>query len=382
MAVFGRIVLLIMMFERHSFTSLEMPDPMYGTPPNPDNTTTHEYLGINMTEYLLTLLPSNLLDQLESKMMWEVINTYCPNVPNCSIATNNSHFVSGCCLNCECGDDCFVKGNCCHDKESDGEPIEGIHPKTFDGKSCITAYMPPVNTFYRVKQHHYLLKVTCIDLEDFENVYHCTQPNLEHLLDVTPVTSMESGISYGNKFCAACNNDDANLTNWKQTLECGDINNIPGNMLTPSFTEQDMFRAVYVHGQCSLTWSPPDDSDVEHCFPVELIYASCPQYTPAILNELCTGDNSPFIPYAGEMFHYRNMFCLACNLFENIEVLEKPLTPSMWCPAMPNENYVMSSDFIMHLNMNVLASLPTDPDWEDPHEGCDNGFIYNKELVC
>ena len=378
MAVIRRILFLITcMFASRCSYSRNMQDSFVATtPPNPEPTTI-DYNDTDSANYILKMLPTDLLDRLENNMMWEVINTYCPLLSNCSMATNNRYFVTGCCLNCECGDDCFVKGNCCHDKESDGEPIENIRRTTIDGRACVTV---DIASRYWQDLKSYLLKVTCTNFENTNTVNHCQLPLSYELADMTPVTSLESGMSYTNKFCAACNNDDANLTYWEQKLDCGGINNIPAGLLTPGFSDQDIYYTLYMHRQCLISWRPPDDHPgVEECFPVETIFSSCPPYAPAILQKLCMGHEAPFIPYAGETFLYKNMFCLACNIWDFYEQLV-PAIDVNDCPARRNQQ-PLSPDFVILLNMNALSSLPADMVGRNQDEECDEGFIYNKDLV-
>lgn len=104
------------------------------------SSTTPSYYYDGLTHF--DILPSEFVNSLQNNKSWDVISSYCPDVKECYSNLNKlSGNLSGCCLKCDCSEDCFAKGNCCHDKEKERFQREDSGKYTSDGMTCVSVYL-------------------------------------------------------------------------------------------------------------------------------------------------------------------------------------------------------------------------------------------------
>jgi len=332
------------------------------------------------SEDLLVLLPDYLIEGLEDNKTWEVVNRLCPSIQTCQQlepgTDSREELTSDCCLKCQCDDECFAKGNCCHDK--------GALAQTVDGRTCV-----PVDLLIREGSYHthlsrnsYLLKQTCVIAlvdESIESRTRCMFPEEFNIDDITPVTSSITLVNYRNKFCAACNNDDVDLLPWEQELSCSHKNDLPPELFNGYLTKQERFDIIRARGMCSIKWTSFNDSNVTPCYRVTQLYSECPPYAPDRLKQLCSSDDSPFIPYLGLRYRYKNMFCLACNIMSFKEPLGVPYGR---CIIWDLISLPIVSTFIAVMDMTGSSTDANGASERPLLPKCDNGLLYNEDLVC
>ena len=342
------------------------------------------------SEDLLVLLPDYLIEGLEDNKTWEVVNRLCPSIQTCQQlepgTDSREELTSDCCLKCQCDDECFAKGNCCHDKVELAKTLKNDTGSfTVDGRTCV-----PVDLLIREGSYHthlsrnsYLLKQTCVIAlvdESIESNTRCMFPEEFNIDDITPVTSSITLVNYRNKFCAACNNDDADLLPWEQELSCSHKNDLPPELFNGYLTKQERFDIIRARGMCSIKWTSFNDSNVTPCYRVTQLYSECPPYAPDRLKQLCSSDDSPFIPYLGVRYRYKNMFCMACNIMSFNEHVQ--VTTLNRCHSLDLIMQPIVSRFTAFLNMNGLASASDGATEHTSLHKCDNGQLYNEDLVC
>ena len=342
------------------------------------------------SEDLLVLLPDYLIEGLEDNKTWEVVNRLCPSIQTCQQlepgTDSREELTSDCCLKCQCDDECFAKGNCCHDKVELAKTLKNDTGSfTVDGRTCV-----PVDLLIREGSYHthlsrnsYLLKQTCVIAlvdESIESRTRCMFPEEFNIDDITPVTSSITLVNYRNKFCASCNNDDADLLPWEQEVSCTDKNDLPPELFNGYLTKQESFDIIRARGMCSIKWTSFNDSNVTPCYRVTQLYSECPPYAPDRLKQLCSSEDSPFIPYLGVRYRYKNMFCMACNIMSFNEHVQ--VTTLNRCHSLDLIMQPIVSRFTAFLNMNGLASASDGATEHTSLHKCDNGQLYNEDLVC
>jgi len=374
--------------------SLKLTCSLTSTPMSP--TTAPEDVKTDL--YLLEALPAWFVDNLLNNNTWDTVEALCPSVGKCKseVEYYDEYMYpqfSGCCMSCKCGEECFSEGTCCYDKETrrreetEEHLIDQIGRNNIYGLVCVTPYLPATVEGIpssKTIQSSYLLKQTCELPDGFvsstDDLHRCYNPNENSIEDMTPVTSQTTAVNYRNIFCAACNNDTTTLKSWEQALNCYTVDDLPDELFLFSFSKQAVYTLIRNDGKCSITWMPDIDSniDVRMCINVQRMYISCPAYAPEILKQLCAAKEALYLPYFGESGLYKNMFCLACNLMENTEVIQIP-TINTLCPGFMESDDIQSG-FILLLDLMSMTSQATvDPPVENI---CSRlGDTYIEELV-
>lgn len=341
------------------------------------------------------MLPQDLVSSIRDNKSWEGILTYCPAVRSCysdNVFGNTNVYAQtdgagwGCCVPCDCSEDCFAKGNCCHDKEEERFRRNDSVTFTSDGMTCVSVYqigqysLEIQDTFFR---YHVMLQQKCLNAEtedtaNSENVMRCHFPSGEYVDDVTPVTSATSLVSYRNKYCAACNNDSDNILTWQQHVLCEINNDMPYNLFKRDASKQEIYQAIRTTTDCAIQWVPNNANiTVSGCLSATELHASCPYGTEAFLEILCTGLDAPFIPYYGAMSLYRNIFCAACNMYGQFKDYVNGSCPYLGTIGQPS-----TLVFSALLDLSQLKDgLQNDPE-TTVEDRCLDGLTYNEVMVC
>lgn len=335
----------------------------------------------SLPEYLLTHLKNNLTN--------EAIQGYCPLLKTCyktQVPPVEEETGEGCCISCDCDDDCFARASCCYDKEPERyrQPNNGTW--TIDGRNCVSAFSISTQSIFQ-NALPVLLAGTCPfqyaanKTVDVEIRNRCLYPNDSRLDDITPVTSNVTFTNYRNKFCAICHNDTSNLLVWSQEIRCES-----GAEITPfwrnDYKKKDSFSIDLSFNQCDVKWQPPNGVLVETCYHLHDYVSSCPSYTPNYLKELCEGENALFIPYVGFVATYKNIFCLSCNLLEFTETMYDPLPNGRCLPLeyvhQPTHSLTVLLDLAFLKSKDVSDCFP---DGNVSKFECDEGMTFNSVLV-
>lgn len=364
--------------------------------------------GTDLFRYeLLQRLSSNFYRYVVHNMTENAISDYCPSTKTCSlfsiensISTNNHQ---KCCLPCGCGDDCFAKGNCCHDKELSrpNQPNDGTYTK--DGRTCVKTVFTR-KTEGNWLSSRYLLKSTCLERSNIkgnkvmqtegvndtshesinikgmsisldEMIVRCLSPNDLDILDVTPVSNLISGQSYRNIFCAFCNNETDRLEDWDTYLNCDLVEDLPTSIFNEHTNRQDVYRTIRSQKLCIVFWEPPVSNQltVDRCIGLDTI-SDCPVYAPEYLTSACKNKHY-YIPYMGTNYVYRNIFCFACNVFKHNEQLRGATESCLGSPQL-----AFLSSFFLILDFRPLEAASTHSLLRRTSQ-CENGLTYNAEMV-
>lgn len=331
-------------------------------------------------------MPSYLQGMLEKNQSFDAFYGYCPMLKTCTgdaaLDEDLLAFYPDCCLPCRCDEDCFARGDCCHNVEVKRQELPNQGEVTADGRRCVRTTVVSSWAPTEEKDEKFMLVQLCPNQtgggEDFmQTVSHCMNPSETLVDDLTPVTSMETGYSYRNKFCAYCNDAHNELVEWDQNIACNSDKDLSDVLFNRSATKQDIFLALLNDDLCTISWERPSSSNVEKCVLPKDYVSVCPPYTPDVLQELCMND-AYFIPYYGFKKIYRNLYCLACNAVSEDENFENPRTDGR-CLAREDLGTVTAySQFTVLLNQRYFEAQPTGIPSTDQ---CEPGFRYNELLV-
>lgn len=367
-------------------------------------------------EEFLERIPLQIKRYIVGNNTYEAMSNYCPYVMKCSEGKDNTgseNLVNstGCCLPCQCGHNCYAKGNCCSDIASVrvSEPYNGTF--TPDGRTCVETFMLDFWRAIKPSDRLYLLRQTCLDRAQIQSVegnifddklngqthsemasfinvdgnltllddvmYRCAFPNELELLDIIPVSSLTSGQSYRNLYCAYCNNDVTNLTDWGISLVCYSHEDLPSTLFNEQASTQEIYDKILEQKRCSVFWDPPPRVSVEKCFSETYMVSNCPAYVPKSLRDLCI-DDSHFIPFFGLNAIYRNFFCYICNTLAMGERLLE-LRDDGTCAS---EQYHNQGDVSFSVLLDLQYFSATGTNVFLPQYECDAGLTYIEELVC
>ena len=144
------------------------------------------------------------------------------------MARELNHLIGVCCLPCSCDDSCIDNDRCCltklaMDLENGGRSTER---QPAIKSECIPATSAVYFTESTKISISYLLhpvETKCFPQNGYNatkrynsTITSCEQPNVHHYVidEMTPVSSLISGRSYWNKYCAMCNNDSQDIEPW------------------------------------------------------------------------------------------------------------------------------------------------------------------------
>lgn len=335
--------------------------------------------------HIWNAMPGYLRGMLERNESFDAFYGYCPMLKTCTgdpaLDQDLQPFYPDCCLHCRCDEDCFARGDCCHNVEVKRQELPNQGQVTTDGRRCVRTTVLSEWAPIGVIEKFMLVQLCPNQTEGGEDVMqtvsHCMNPNKTLVEDLTPVTSMETGYSYRNKFCAYCNGVDKELIEWDQNIACNSDKDLSDVLFNRSATKQDMFLALLNDGLCTISWEMPSSSYVEKCVLLSDYVSGCPPYAPDVLKELCTND-AFFIPYYGFNNVYRNLYCLACNAVSEDENFENPRTDGRCIAREDLGTVTMYSQFTVLLSQRHFEAQPTGVPSRDQ---CEAGFRYNELLV-
>ena len=170
--------------------------------------------------------------------------------------------------------------------------------------------------------HMYRMTKDCfIDSANDTLLTRCQAPDAGQLDDTIPVTSNTTGITYWNRACAMCNDDDYDIMDWIPTVIM--TRGMPyfrvsktGAPEIPATLKQ-MLTIATSSRQADIIYSPPTSMEVSVCVQKTTIYNYCDssaekkyQALQSLLYRTC---NRFFSPVYGIVEPFMNIFCLLCQ---------------------------------------------------------------------
>ena len=285
-----------------------------------------------------------------------------------------------CCLPCSCEDSCFQMGDCCLDKlkTQTNHSIESFKDLAH---RCVAANS---DAYYYDKAaedvpHNYWMVTVCyVDKLNESLVQLCEQPDVYSIEQAYPVSSLSSGHTYWNYFCALCNNDTDSLQMWSINILSSRKFLFYANGPAP-WIMQDNFHDVYedMVDASAIFYLPPSGLEPRNCIPK---YAMLKCRLP---NDLTLSSNFTFIRDACQQFQfpvifqgaklnvYNNTFCLFCGGHSLINTLTNKCF----------ERQVKDSAFISGL-ISYTDSKPNNEIGERlDSNGCSCTQVYDMYLV-
>jgi len=249
------------------------------------------------------------------------ILAYCPLHQSCdgedhNVRNESSMWLDGCCLHCDCSDDCFVTGNCCPGKE---------HRQELNApKQCVQtfSYLEPLPySEQKFLNSSYVLKIFDIPSQCVFNIGEkCLSPNNSSISENTPVYVKSRKVNYRNVFCAKCdgNNDDDDIVSWPVRIECLSYDSDVLRLLLRRNGENDfqIFDRLQ-NDRCQMFWDPAEPEETEWCIHENDIVSTCRYTSRSHLQfqiEHCTADlQGLYNPIVYDNVLYKNVYCFDCN---------------------------------------------------------------------
>ena len=177
--------------------------------------------------------------------------------------------------------------------------------------------MPTDKAAEDVPHNYWMVTVCYVDKLNESRVQLCEQPDVYSIEQAYPVSSLSSGHTYWNYFCALCNNDTDSLHMWSINILSSRNFLFYANGSAP-WIMQDNFHDVYedMVDASAIFYLPPSGIEPRNYIPK---YAMLKCRLP---NDLTLSSNFTFIRDACQQFQfpvifqgaklnvYKNIFCL------------------------------------------------------------------------
>ena len=288
-------------------------------------------LTYNILKIQSIFCPNETLCQEDKALISEIENE--KEAPNKGINTGNlnnsmtfeslSRIMTICCVPCSCSNNCYDDGNCCLSKIIRDDMNTSIQQTTNIKTECVTAnimsYFEHADAFLEGVQ--YLMVTGCyLDRSNDSVVKQCEEPSRYRAEETLPTTSLYSGRTYWNKFCAICNQDYAALASWNATFWIPRLftyyDNHKSKRTAFPQTFSDFYRNLVRRGY--IYYVPPNEIKSQRCVRTPEV-RRCNKATdiviPELLNltyiqEACEGVYSPV--FIQKRYVFANIFCVLC----------------------------------------------------------------------
>ena len=218
-----------------------------------------------------------------------------------------------CCPPCDCTSSCITKGNCCPSSEH----FNTSKAESDFGFSCIqpmslSYVQAPLDQYATL----YFMVNQCFKDRTNETVVDkCESPTIYNMDEIIPVTSLDTGYTYWNSYCAYCNSDFDALSKWYAYIFFKQPPRFFAEYYTYPITVEKLQRAV----ANAIIYKPPFEMDDDLCLPEGLV-RGCDRPVTLFNNEnvfllqMCNEYYSPISTgVTGSRFVFRNIFCLFCE---------------------------------------------------------------------
>ena len=297
----------------------------------------------SMLNFVNELLRNNSDSQIP--YLAKVHALFCPDQPICSVddshennntisrlntVLNFSYITTGieqiksavgiCCFTCSCSETCREYNYCCPTKYF----INKIPTENPTKRDCIAATSKSYKTNSGIGNQYlsYFMITHCfLDTSNQTILSKCENPVSVNFDESTPVTSVLTGQTYWNEYCALCNNDADSILPWNSTASfVEDIvyySNISGGFIYPQSLERLL---GLLDGVGNIVYTPPLPMDHDQCLldANRKLHLTCArgQNTSEseerlLIIEACEKLYNPVYVHL-RMFVYRNIFCFLC----------------------------------------------------------------------
>jgi len=264
-----------------------------------------------------------------------ILKTLCPQI-SCEVADNairskiwnnaskTPSMFEGCCVRCDCSNNCYLKGNCCPEKKrQESQSARLIRQK------CVQTFtkvnLPYEEELTPFENSTYILHLLRGDYDcDDTTQNKCLNPDETIFDEMNPVYSFVSGLNYRNKHCAECSGESQNATQlWPAEIRCKnefEMMLLPAIFRMRSFDNKELLSKVHA-ARCQILWKPISPHETEWCVVKEDLVAQCnpyllePRYT--FSRQQCalafSEEQSLYNPIYQRQRLYANAFCAYCN---------------------------------------------------------------------
>ncbi|XP_064613300.1 uncharacterized protein LOC135477076 [Liolophura sinensis] len=204
------------------------------------------------------------------------------------------------CDPCQCDEMCHFYGDCCPDLLYIDSPHFPSTP--FPDVSCSKEYWTVWENLTDV-----FMVSSCLPDADPITAEKCERLDINDQDQATPVSVLETQITYRNIFCAKCHNvPDAQA--WRHHVACK-----TDNTLNTAKSKADLWRRVLADEECKVESYPPDGVTLRECYHSEV--DRCGENPDPVIENLCVSFKNTVDYYGESSFYttYRNIFCAVCN---------------------------------------------------------------------
>jgi len=264
---------------------------------------------------LTSLIALTLAQQQPAQTQLDTLKTierYCPTFMTCddkrwqNKSTDETNFkFDGYCLDCDCNDDCFLKGNCCHGKKQQNAITSSECVQTFVDYNLSTVF----------QNSSFILQKSNLEICNEDIQAKCNTPNTFSLIEITPVTSNQT--NYRNVFCAICDgHQGAEIQSWQTRISCE--NTTGSQYLLKRNGEHDFQMLERLSNDfCIIFWVPIYPVETKNCIHTNDVVSTCmPDSDMEFALDKCQSSDSNeslTVPVFQAGSIYKNVFCAFCN---------------------------------------------------------------------
>ncbi|XP_064598816.1 uncharacterized protein LOC135465507 [Liolophura sinensis] len=204
------------------------------------------------------------------------------------------------CMPCQCDEMCHFYGDCCPDLLFSDSPHFPSTP--FSYVSCSKEYW----TIWGNLSDLFMVS-SCPAVTDPIIADKCERHDKNDQDQATPVSVLNSQITYRNKFCAQCH-DVPDAQAWRHHVACR-----TNNALNTAKSKADLWRRVLADEWCEVESYPPDGVTPRECYHSKV--NTCKENSDPVIENLCLSFKNTLHYYGEDASYtsYRNIFCAACN---------------------------------------------------------------------
>ena len=290
-----------------------------------------------------------------------------------------------CCAPCDCSDSCEKKGNCCPSKQNVNSSDHSSEVEFSCVQASSMSYLP---NDYNIGSYYFMVKRCFADRSNETLVTKCETPSFLVMDEIIPVTSLNTGRTYWNVFCAACNADSDTVLPWQvyALFKMPPLFYHEYSLFYP--TTVDILQRILA---VSLIYIPPFAMEDNSCLP-ETYATGCGVHAQTFDNnsiallQLCDKYYNPvmMVNFASRQFIYRNIFCLFCEWFDTYELRKQVETSCDVQHRKLSDNDITALlDFNHPNSVSIQQTLREQGGYQDPTmERCDCHEVYDFHKAC
>ncbi|XP_067128461.1 uncharacterized protein [Centruroides vittatus] len=225
----------------------------------------------------------------------------CDPIDKCNTTKENLQVPS---RSCRCDDSCAFYGDCCLDA-----PNRRAMEMTKTRNTCLKK-----NNF----QGYFAVSNCKRNWRDLETRRKCEIPNAEDPYTLIPVMSRRSKITYRNRYCASCNDDNRDLEFWKIGVTCSQSDTNSSYDFQNDLVYDSRLRTWGLRTpeqtfvRCNLNPVPPENTQhLRSCYS-DTISTCPPNWKDGFIREKCESYTAVILA-DHKTKKYRNVHCAICN---------------------------------------------------------------------